>query len=57
MNRFIRGLLRQIVREENRRQTARERITRFMREKRIEVGQGRWKRENLYERKQDWPVR
>lgn len=50
VNQMVRDFLTGLANQSDRRQAARERILRFMKEKRVEVGDVSWSRDELYER-------
>lgn len=50
VNQLVRDYLASLANQNDRRQAARERILRFMKDKRVEVGDVTWSREDLYER-------
>jgi hypothetical protein len=50
VNQLVRDYLSRIAAQRDRRRAARERLKRSMRTKRVEVGERRWAREDIYER-------
>lgn len=50
VNQLVRDYLASLANQNDRRQAARERILRFMKDKRVEVGDVTWSRDDLYER-------